>query len=346
MRPDPVRYALTGIHLSEAKAQALEAKLKENPSDIDSRLKLLGYLMQRQFVRPELGRTRVEHVLWFIEHHPDSEVAGSPLCQVHDPNDPAYQSVCDAWDRIVGRPDVGPNVLMNVARYFSVSDPQRARASLELGETIEPTSPEWAAQLGENLLRVVTVAQHAEDQGLKTEADPKALKETALEALAHFERALALAASSARRFQILPRCAQAALEAGRLPDAVRYADETIALAPQCLDDHRPDFLHWAHIVRGRVAFEREDMTTACRELDAAGRQGSAFAPVLRSFGPDFRLARMLLVRGERKAVLSYLERCATFWNPKRISKWRAEIERRGFPLMFTGFDPKETDEIS
>ena len=72
---------------------------------------------------------------------------------------------------------------------------------------------------------------------------------------------------------------------------------------------------------------------------AAGKVGDKTAPVLSSFGPDFHLAWLLLQRGEKKAVLAYLDRCATFWEPKRISRWRAEIQRGDRPRMTQGFDP-------
>jgi hypothetical protein len=86
--------------------------------------------------------------------------------------------------------------------------------------------------------------------------------------------------------------------------------------------------------------------TALAELVTAGAQGSDRAPVLRSFGPDFRLARSLLELGEREAVLAYLSKCATFWRPDRITAWSAAIERGEAPLMNTGFDPSEHRERS
>jgi hypothetical protein len=87
--------------------------------------------------------------------------------------------------------------------------------------------------------------------------------------------------------------------------------------------------------------EAGDLDGACRDLDDAGRQGSLSAPVLRSFGPDFRLAGLLLDAGRRDAVLSYLARCESFWNAKRIARWRDAIRKGERPRMFTGFDPTE-----
>jgi hypothetical protein len=181
-----------------------------------------------------------------------------------------------------------------------------------------------------------------EDRGGSPQGPPKDLKAISLQALGHFERALGLAKDDKRRFHLLADCAKAALERGRRVEAVRYAEETLAMAPRCGGDrHQPDVIHSAHVVRGRARVEAGDLDAACRDLEDADRQGSPRAPVLRSFGPDFRLAAMLLDAGRRDAVLSYLARCGSFWDPKRIARWRSTIEGGGRPLMFTGFDPTE-----
>jgi tetratricopeptide (TPR) repeat protein len=306
-----------------------------------SRLKVLGFLMQRHLGNPEVGQTRAEHVVWFIENDPENAIVGSPFCQVFK-SDPAYERVRNIWDRVVDKPDAKTGVILNAAHFFSLEDPERSRALLERGERLSPLSPDWAEQLGQDLLRKVSVARAAEDRGGLGKESPQELKEAAIKALVHFERALAAANSTTRRFQILPSCAQAALESGRWAEAVRYSDEVIAIAPKCPDErHRPDFVHWAHITRGRASLEAGDLDSAARELLEAGKQGSAMAPVLRSFGPDFRLARLLLERGKVDPILSYLDRCSTFWKPDRIAKWRKKIEQGERPHMFTGFDPGE-----
>jgi hypothetical protein len=53
------------------------------------------------------------------------------------------------------------------------------------------------------------------------------------------------------------------------------------------------------------------------------------SPQLNSFGPDRDLARALLERGERAAVLAYLADCARFWtgNEALLEGWRTAIEQ-------------------
>lgn len=342
--PDPEQIAIHGATLTDAEAEAIEAKVKAAPGNVRNRLKLLGYYMGAQYRNPDIRPRRAEHVLWFLENEPGGRLAGSPFCQV-EPLDPAYPRVCKVWDRLLADPDVPAAVILNAANFFTLANPAQSTALLERGERLDSTNPDWAQQLGNDLLRQVHTRQTVLDRDRKPDATPDAQKISAAKALGHLERALRLASTTGRRFQILPNCGRAAMHAGRWDEAVRYADEILALAPQCEDErHRPDYIHEAHVVRGHGFLQAGNLDAACRELDLAGQQGSEMAPVLRSFGPDFGLAQQLLVRGRKAAVGSYLRQVATFWMPDRVGKWRAAIDRGETPWMFIGFDPEEMNK--
>lgn len=337
---EPEQIAISGVMLTESQVARLEARLQKRPGDLRSRYRVLGYMSQHRFLDSKLPPRRVEHVLWFIENRPEMSFTGSPFCHVMA-QEPGHDRVVAAWDRVLMAPEVKPELIMNAARFFSLEDKKRTRELLERGERLQPSSPDWAEKIGTDIFREVTVAQMGEDRSA-TPQEPKDLKAISLQALGHFERALGLAKEDERRFHLLADCAKAALEAGRRAEAVRYADETLAIAPRCgKDRHQPDVIHWAYVARGRALFEAGDLDAACRDLEEAGKQGSLMAPVLRSFGPDFRLAGQLLDAGRRDAVLSYLARCESFWNPKRIARWRQAIEKGERPKMSIGFDPTE-----
>jgi len=338
---DPEQLAVLGMMLSEPRVGRLEARLQKRPHDLRSRAQVLGYLMQRRLMDPTLAARRVEHVLWLLENRPEMAFTGSPFCHVM-PQEPDYDRVLAAWDRLLANPDARRAVILNAARFFTLNDKKRTREILERGERLEPTSADWAENIGTDLFREVSVARKVENRAVASQEVPKDLKALSQEAMGHFERALGLAREDERRFHLLAKCAEAALEAGRRAEAIRYAEETLALAPRCGQDrHQPDVIHIAHVVRGCARVEAGDLDGACRDLDEAGRQGSLNAPVLRSFGPDFRLAGMLLDAGRRDAVLSYLAQCESFWNAKRVARWRAAIQKGERPRMFTGFDPTE-----
>ena len=69
-----------GYDLTRLEADGLEALLRANADDLAARAKLLGY-----YAGPALGHRvagqvvvqRRHHILWLIEHHPGSPLAGS-----------------------------------------------------------------------------------------------------------------------------------------------------------------------------------------------------------------------------------------------------------------------------
>ena len=68
------------LKLEESDAARLEHQLAGNPDDFRSRLKLMAYHRRADRAgRPEDRAKRVQHALWLIEHHPDSELLHSPV---------------------------------------------------------------------------------------------------------------------------------------------------------------------------------------------------------------------------------------------------------------------------
>jgi len=336
--------ALSGLNLSEEEADELEAALRRDPDDVDSRLKLLGYLFARNIQDPALRDRFATHVVWLLEREPGRDIVGTPWCGTAVP-DPRFAAISEAWERILARPDVPPEVIFNAAKFYSLLDPTRSRELLMRGERMAPSWPKWAEEQGTDLLREAGVMRRFQDPRREPRTKPDTARRFAGRALEQLNHALSLESSAGRRLSILVKCAEAALGAGKLPEALRYADEAIAVAAECPEEpHRHDHLHEAHIVRGCVAVESGDFVTARKELLAAGEEGREDSPVLSSFGPDFHLDFLLLERGDRDTVVAYLDRCATFWNPKRISRWKAEIERGERPRMTQGYDPHDDED--
>ncbi|HWR53935.1 MAG TPA: hypothetical protein VN428_22680 [Bryobacteraceae bacterium] len=66
------------LQLEQADVARLEQQLAEHPDDFRTRLKLMAYHQRadRAGRREDLAK-RVRHVLWVVEHHPDSEILHS-----------------------------------------------------------------------------------------------------------------------------------------------------------------------------------------------------------------------------------------------------------------------------
>jgi TonB family protein len=127
-----------------------------------------------------------------------------------------------------------------------------------------------------------------------------------------------------RRFYALNRMAKAALDcdAAGAAKAAAYANELLAAAELHPSDwNYGNALHDGHTVLGRLALRQGDMAAAREQLLASARTPGS--PQLRSIGPTMRLAKDLLDKGEKDAVIEYLTLCGNFWvtGALNLSAW-------------------------
>ncbi|MDZ4660531.1 MAG: hypothetical protein SGJ18_02810 [Pseudomonadota bacterium] len=92
-------------------------------------------------------------------------------------------------------------------------------------------------------------------------------------------------------------------------------------------------IHHGNLVLGRVKLFQGDLTVAKQYLIlAAGTNGS---PQLGSFGPNMTLAKELLEKGEKKAVLEYFDNCLKFWKSPtaktEVEPWKTAINKGSTP---------------
>jgi hypothetical protein len=127
------------------------------------------------------------------------------------------------------------------------------------------------------------------------------------------------------RTPLLPRLAKAAFDAQQSAKAAAYASEALEAARHGTFWWTGDAVHQGNIVLGRLALERGDIQAAEGFLLAAGKAPqSSFLTV---FGPNMGLARDLLARGRRDAVVQYLEECRGLWTTDRgkLPEWLALV---------------------
>src|SRR5438067_306546 len=151
----PEQLAQQGAKLSSAAAQELEAQIEKNPEDLTARAKLLGYYWY-QWMQPgeaAAKAARRRHILWLIEHHPDSPVTGLEEAGISETGnallDPeGYQQARRLWLSTTETRKDNAAVLGNVAKFFQMSDKDLAESALLQARALQPQNAEWNWRLG------------------------------------------------------------------------------------------------------------------------------------------------------------------------------------------------------
>jgi hypothetical protein len=259
------------------------------------------------------------HVLWIIEHAPESDWADHPGL-LHEPAPADLDRARGLWLAHVEANPRNPTILAHAARFFLPDDRNRAEQLLERAVELEPDDPNWRRRLA-----------HLHDLVAHDAAPSIGAAKTAL---GHHEAALARTANARERYCALPAAAEAARRAGETAQARAYAVELLDLAGSLSRDwNHGNAIHDGHRILGHLALLDGDVARARQHLLAAG--ATPGSPQLNSFGPELTLANDLLAAGERDAVLEYLALCERFWEHRAsaLRRWRSEIEAGGTPEL-------------
>lgn len=260
------RLWAAGWKLSAEGASSLEARLLEDPEDLDARITLVGYYSRHQ------ERRLVAHGVWFVDHHPALEVW--PLVDVF------ADELSQAWQRVLAQRPDDVKVLANASVYFARGDRAMAASLLQRGSDLEPSLAHWHASLAR----------------------------VGVTPLPELGLAIALAASAEERFGYLLEAAEVALSARDRILGTFYAERVLELAPTVAGAwNHGDGVHHAQIILGKLALAAGDLEGAKARLLA-----STDVPASSQVSPDQTLAAALLERGERDAVLAYVDACRAF----------------------------------
>jgi tetratricopeptide (TPR) repeat protein len=140
------------------------------------------------------------------------------------------------------------------------------------------------------------------------------------------------AKTSEERFYALNDAAKESFVVGKIEDARKCAQELIVLLPQFQRDwNYGNAMQDANLVLGRIAVHEGRIDDAKHYLLEAGK--SPGSPQMDSFGPNMSLAKDLLEKGERQAVLDYFELCRKFWEMSdgRLDKWSQQVKDGKIP---------------
>jgi len=155
------------------------------------------------------------------------------------------------------------------------------------------------------------------------------------EAQQRFSEAI-LALSRARtemdRFYALDYAEKEAFNTGRKEAAWSFAEEHARLLPLYKGNwNYGNAVQDVNIVFGRIALSEGRVEDAKKFLLKAG--DTPGSPQLKSFGPNMTLARELLEKGERRAVVEYFGKCSRFWkmHQGKLDEWTRQAEAGEIP---------------
>jgi len=309
----------------------LEAKVKENPSDLNSLNVLLSKYFEKQFESESACKAREQFIIWLIQNHPNFEIPAD-IVWIQDRE--AYNQAKNLFLKQVEDHKKNPRILFNAATFL-LFDPEIKEKLLREGQGLEPKNYEWSYELGQlyynNMIR--DAERSLED---KAKAANMALQE--------YERCLGFNIGTDTRLYILVYAAKSAIEAENIEKAQAYAVEIWNKAAIFKDNPSYEFAyHQSSQVLGRVVLRRyrrddfakadylktskEFLINSVKNLSSSNKT---------DFMPGMALAKELLEIGERDIVINYLELCANVWKgddvvKNKIKEWLEAVKNGKIP---------------
>lgn len=136
------------------------------------------------------------------------------------------------------------------------------------------------------------------------------------------------------RFYQLPELLEKEFRNGSLDMAHDYANEYLALANTFpCNWNYGNAIHDANRYMGLINYKKGKLERAVMYLVEAGKTPGSMQ--LNTFGPELDLANLLLKKGKKEAVLSYLNNVNTFWksNDNQVTQWMTKIEQGKTPAL-------------
>jgi tetratricopeptide (TPR) repeat protein len=232
--------------------ERLESELKTNPESAKAREKLLyryGLQSGGQAVidsQTIIARRR-EHILWLIEHHPDSDLLGRSFSRISpagafQADSQGYEMARKLWLSQTARPEAAAASLANAAYFFEVTDKATAEKLLVKLRSVQPDD-RWTLRLGRLYgfaLLGVTEAETADSADLMLGGFAFIRAMSDVEEQSDFAKAVRGTLSRSKDAQLVDAVAQnLLLDRRREPTLARtYLERVIQLDPKIVGAHR------------------------------------------------------------------------------------------------------------
>lgn len=304
-----------GASLTETRAAELEKRLKTSPTKINYRLQLIGFYRRKL----EYQKLRAEHLLWMIDNCPHNQAWKHRVLmgftQNNTPDEVAFAK--EAWLKKVKTSPLDSDIVGNAGIFLIESEFALGKELLAKACDLAPEDDFWPSELGEFCF---WQAQANDSNRLQN-----------FEAALEFgERFLKLYGSeggrchSAIRWRAHLRCANSALELGKLDQAKRHAALAIESSAGGLSVPKTGLS-----ILGLVALKEgavEEAEHSLLELDQKYVVDST----------DLKLANELVKIGHSAVVSLYLSKCKSrgLWANRPVDSWLNDLEHNLKPIIY------------
>ena len=312
-----------GANLTAEEVMMLESLLEMDPLDMSARAQLLGYYGEVSRYREPVARSRSRGlVLWLIKHRPKSSLLAALSPHIKEPEpfggDPEWY--VDGRQAYLAHLEEDPNdvaLLGLAAGFLSYRDRPLTIDLLQRAQSLDQSNSIWARQLA--FYHYLNIRRGSENSSI----------ESAKKSVEQYERMLELTGGNPYGGS-LQYGTKAALVAEDYENAKYFAEVMLRQDPSALN--YATNVHYGNITLGRIALAEGNIKKARSFLLRAGAAPESRR--LRQFGPDTILAKGLLERGERKAVLRYFDQCAKFWERgrDRLQEWKVLVKAGRIPV--------------
>ena len=246
---------MLGYRLKQATVNRLEAKLKKDPSDISSRLKLLGYYFRHSYYSKIHTRSQLHSVLWMIQHIPENKVLSQPWTMIDKVLNPTgYERCKKLWLKQLSKRKDDVAVITNAAGFLR-DDLRIVERLYRRAIVLEPASAHWPRMLALFLNRT------SSKKGPRTER-----------ALIAIQESMRKTKVPVKKLYAHVELADIAFNAGEWLLAKKAAQKCLSLAENYSDDwNYGNAIHKGNCILGRLAFRQGKVTKAIFHLTEAGK---------------------------------------------------------------------------
>lgn len=311
--------------LTAGEVKNTEALLVREPGNIEARQSLLAYYSHYETKKTLLNeKARIKHRVWFIQNHPEmiERKAIGFFDMSKFSKDPEYDLLKAEWLKQVALHPRNSQVRLNAASFIRYVEPSAAISLLSEGEKIDPEEYEFPLKLADiyesrSTSPKVEAARQRSYLTLALEKGEQALSQIKKERSRERDR---------DRKELLKTLSKVGLE-------LKQYDRTRAFATELILDFGDDpyefgyeeAVHKGNIVLGRIALAENDIAKAKEHLLIAIKATLRSEFVWLS-EIDLDLARELLAKGEKDAVVEYLRLCLSLRERDKEAEERYKSE--------------------